>query len=79
VAFRGALEIDAHNTPDDAELLLLSAALARDGDPGAAEGLYCKLVGRSEGRHFVSLDTGLRAVKGRHNSTAMLLEQNQLS
>jgi glycosyltransferase involved in cell wall biosynthesis/predicted Zn-dependent protease/predicted O-methyltransferase YrrM len=65
--------------PDDAELLFLSAGLAREGgDWGAAEGLYRKLVGGSEGPHFASVDTGLRAVKGRHNLAVLLLEQNRL-
>jgi hypothetical protein len=46
---------------------------------GAAEGLYRKLIDGSEGPHFASVDTSLRAVKGRHNLAVMLLEQNRLT
>jgi thioredoxin-like negative regulator of GroEL len=66
--------------PDDAELVFLSAGLAREGnDLGAAEGLYRKLIDGSEGPHFASVDTSLRAVKGRHNLAVLLLDQNRLS
>src|SRR5439155_4915037 len=60
--------------PDDAELVFLAAGYAREGnDYGAAEGLYRKLIDGSEGPHFASVDTSLRAVKGRHNLAVMLL------
>jgi glycosyltransferase involved in cell wall biosynthesis/predicted Zn-dependent protease/predicted O-methyltransferase YrrM len=65
--------------PDDAELLFLSAGLARElGDPSVAEGLYRKLIDGTEGPHFASVDTSLRAVKGRHNLAVMFLEQGRL-
>ncbi|MBX9691698.1 MAG: tetratricopeptide repeat protein, partial [Cyanobacteria bacterium] len=65
--------------PDDAELVFLAAGYAREGgDAGAAEGLYRKLVGGSEGPHFGSVDTGLRAVKGRHNLAVLLLDQGRV-
>jgi glycosyltransferase involved in cell wall biosynthesis/tetratricopeptide (TPR) repeat protein/predicted O-methyltransferase YrrM len=66
--------------PDDVELLFLAAGYAREGsDPGAAEGLYRQLIDGSEGPHFASVDTSLRAVKGRHNLAVMLLDQNRLT
>ena len=66
--------------PDDAELVFLAAGYAREaGDFGAAEGLYRKLIDGTEGPHFASVDTSLRAVKGRHNLAVMLLDQNRLS
>ncbi|MBP3957826.1 glycosyltransferase [Gemmata sp. G18] len=65
--------------PDDAELVFLAAGLAREtGDPRAAEGLYRKLIDGAEAPHFASVDTGLRAVKGRHNLAVLLLEQDRL-
>jgi glycosyltransferase involved in cell wall biosynthesis/tetratricopeptide (TPR) repeat protein/predicted O-methyltransferase YrrM len=66
--------------PDDAELLFLAAGYAREGgDYGAAEELYRALIGGREGPHFASVDTSLRAVKGRHNLAVVLLDQNRLS
>ena len=65
--------------PDDAELVFLAAGLAREGgDPGAAEGLYRKLVAGGEEAHFASVDSALRAVKGRHNLAVLLFEQGRL-
>src|SRR5262249_12943518 len=65
--------------PEDAELLFLLAGLSRAAnDCGAAEGPYRKLIDGSEAPHFASVDTGLRAVKGRHNLAVMLLEQGRL-
>jgi tetratricopeptide (TPR) repeat protein len=64
--------------PDDAELLFLAANAARErGETRAAEELYRRLVGGSEGDHFGSVDAGLRAVKGRHNLAVMLLDLNR--
>jgi tetratricopeptide (TPR) repeat protein len=66
--------------PDDPELLFLAAGYAREvGDHGAAEGLYRKLIDGTEAPHFASVDTGLRAVKGRHNLAVMLLDRGRLS
>lgn len=66
--------------PDDAELVFLAAGYAREaGDRGAAEGLYRKLIDGAEGPHFASVDTGLRAVKGRHNLAVMMLECDRLA
>src|SRR5262249_20403318 len=66
--------------PDDAELLFLAAGHARElGAPGAAEGLYRRLIDGSEEPHFASVDTGLRAVKGRHNLAVMLLDLGRLA
>jgi tetratricopeptide (TPR) repeat protein len=66
--------------PDDAELVFLAAGYAREGgDPAAAEGLYRRLIDGSEGPHFASVDTSLRAVKGRHNLAVMLLDQGRLA
>ncbi|VTR92487.1 tfp pilus assembly protein : : TPR_2 [Gemmata massiliana] len=52
---------------------------ARPGDPRAAEGLYRKLIDGTEAPHFASVDTGLRAVKGRRNLAVLLLEQDRFS
>ena len=67
-----------HHYPHDAELLFLAAGYAREaGDVRGAEALYRELIDGSEGPHFGSADTGLRAVKGRHNLAVMLLEQGR--
>ncbi|VTR91657.1 family 2 glycosyl transferase : Glycosyl transferase OS=Singulisphaera acidiphila (strain ATCC BAA-1392 / DSM 18658 / VKM B-2454 / MOB10) GN=Sinac_0358 PE=4 SV=1: Glyco_trans_1_2: Methyltransf_24: Glyco_transf_4: Glycos_transf_1: Glycos_transf_2: TPR_7: TPR_6: TPR_10 [Gemmata massiliana] len=64
--------------PDDAELVFLAAGLAREtGDPRAAEGLYRKLIDGTEAPHFASVDTALRAVKGRHNLAVLMMEQDR--
>lgn len=64
--------------PDEAELLFRAAGYARDGgDPGGTERLHRALTGGSEGPHFASVGTGVRAVKRRHN-LAVLLDQNRL-
>jgi glycosyltransferase involved in cell wall biosynthesis len=64
--------------PDDSELLFLSAGLARErGDVWAAEELYRRLIDGKEGAYFASVDSGLRAVKGRHNLAVMLMDASR--
>ncbi len=66
--------------PDDAELLFLDGTLLHArGERNAAVERYTRLLESHEGKHFASVDTGLRGYKARHNLAVVYLEQQRFS
>ncbi|MCE9562617.1 MAG: glycosyltransferase, partial [Planctomycetes bacterium] len=72
------LEAGRKHYPEDAELLFLAGNLAKDRRQWReAETFYRQLIDGSDGQHFASVDSGLRAVRGRHNLAVLLLDQGR--
>jgi GT2 family glycosyltransferase len=65
--------------PDDAELLFTEGAYRRDNkDLAMAEVCFRRLIdGREEGKHFGSVNAGLRGHIGRHHLAMLLHEQKR--
>lgn len=65
--------------PDDHEILFQEALTLRDlGDRQGAIATLERLLTQRDGRHFASLDVGLRGYKTRHNLAVFLREEGRL-
>jgi GT2 family glycosyltransferase/tetratricopeptide (TPR) repeat protein len=73
-----ACQAGRRHYPDDAELLF-QEALGRQEvrDPAGAEACLLRLLEGREGKHFASLDAGLRGHKARHNLAVLYQGQGR--